>query len=136
MGRYCGCFANHEDNIWPDRRHKFVSCRIFGSLLTRQGLLPAFVRRRTQHCADITLIHAELFETSGFALKVFHMLYDSTIGKTKTDWKLFRNPFGKHATVIDTCLKTCILSKNAGDPKLEETKQKRGSKGEIWKESS
>jgi len=39
-----GCFANNEDNIWPDRRHKFVSCRIFGSLLTRQGLLPAFYR--------------------------------------------------------------------------------------------
>jgi len=35
-------------------------------------------------------------------------------------------------------LKTCILLKNAGDPKLEEEKgnKKKRLKREIWKESS
>ena len=73
-------------------------------------------------------------------MKVFHMLYDSTIGKTK---KQIENNSEIHFAnmqlwLIDTCLKTCILLKNAGDPKLEETKaaKKEGLKGEIWKESS
>ena len=74
-----GCFANNEDNIWPDRRHKFVSCRIFGSLLTRLGLIPVYldvynhhdythpyifipasIRERTQHCADVEVCTAIL----------------------------------------------------------------------------
>jgi len=42
-----GFFACHVSNIWPDRRRKFVSWRIFGSLLTRLGLVPAFKDRNT-----------------------------------------------------------------------------------------
>jgi len=59
-----GCFADHEDKICSDRTHKFVSCRIFGSLLTRQGLLSAFVRRRAQHCADITFQNLKICDES------------------------------------------------------------------------
>ena len=41
-------------------RFAFNGGKIFGSLLTRLGLIPASIRERTQHCADVEVCTAIL----------------------------------------------------------------------------